>query len=566
MAKIKKAAALLICCTLFTTWMPAFAVDKTEPLPPSWCAAADYTVFPDSAAYKPDVWDQIISLRKDAASGSKDHTGVLNERFTALEKEFKNDPGVQFELGLINFKYFLNRADSIVANCGFKQFEQAYLHSWSMGTRPYAAALWNARMGTIYYKEETACFGHLEDVMSYDEFTMDGFFNTPLYDLYPRREQICRSLTYVAIDGHWILPYSYEKTYVAEKNDRVLIPLGYFTEHMGFRSEWDETNTTVTVYCVHDVIKMTLGSTVAYKNGQMEKLDVAPFRQDGKAYVPLRSVAGLLGQVVQYSAPKQLINIEEDKSVIGDSNMDAWARAMGSMLNYISWGASPEEFGGLKRGTFGATSVLDSFTNTAPKRARTLLSGSWGVNSREALLYQIAALTERGHNGDFLDNVAYINGLSKAQYAAYLSDAGKNAYMIPYTKELGKKWGDRGIMCWDMFRVGNLVQWGYIAGYFTYAEACALAEPAARKICANFKNWDEAYDNYLDGYNWWACVDQSKRKTRVRQDEYDHMKEDYNKPGSLLDDQMFEQGVTPVPGQSYEQILKDAKIEISPAW
>ena len=88
-----------------------------------------------------------------------------------------------------------------------------------------------------------------------------------------------------------------------------------------------------------------------------------------------------------------------------------------------------------------------------------------------------------------------------------------------------------------------------------------MAEPAARKICAEFKNWDEAYDNYLDGYNWWARVDLSKGKERVRQKDYDHMKANHNKPGDFLDDQMFEQGVIPVPGLSYEQILKDEKIE-----
>lgn len=561
MARIKKIVAMLLCCTVLTAFLPAFAAGKSEPEPPPWCAASDYTVFPNSAAYDADIWDQIISLRKDAASGSKDHTGALHEKFTELSKTFEDDPGVQFELGLINFKYFLNRADSIVANCGFTQFENAYRRSSGMDPSPYAAALWYARMGTIYYKQETVCYNHLEDVMSYPEFTMDGFFDTPLYDLYPRREQICRSLTYVAIDGHWILPYSYEKTDIVEIEGRVLIPLGYLTEHMGCGSEWDGKDTTVTVHHVQDEIKLTLGSTTAYKNGQSVKLDVAPFRRDGKAFVPLRSVAGLLGQVVEYSAPKQLINILEDKSVVGNSNLDAWARAMGSMINYISWFVTPDEFGGLRRGTFGSTTAVGSFSDTAPVRARETLSGSWGVYNREDLLYQIAALTESGHNDAFLNDVAYINGLSKAQYDAYLSSGGMDAYMIPYTKELGKKWGSRGIMCWDLFRVGNLVQWGYISGYLTYAEACAMAEPAARKICAEFKNWDEAYDNYLDGYNWWARVDLSKGKERVRQKDYDHMKANHNKPGDFLDDQMFEQGVIPVPGLSYEQILKDAKIE-----
>ena len=33
-----------------------------------------------------------------------------------------------------------------------------------------------------------------------------------------------------------------------------------------------------------------------------------------------------------------------------------------------------------------------------------------------------------------------------------------SAYMFPYTKALGEKWGERGILCWDLFRMSNLVQ------------------------------------------------------------------------------------------------------------
>ena len=79
--------------------------------------------------------------------------------------------------------------------------------------------------------------------------------------------------------------------------------------------------------------------------------------------------------------------------------------------------------------------------------------------------------------------------------------------MWPYTKALSEKWGDKGILAWDLFRMSNLAQWGYAAGYVTYAEALALVEPAATLLCETFSSWEEAYENYLDGYNWWSRTD-----------------------------------------------------------
>lgn len=59
-----------------------------------------------------------------------------------------------------------------------------------------------------------------------------------------------------------------------------------------------------------------------------------------------------------------------------------------------------------------------------------------------------------------------------------------------------RKWGCRGILAWDLFRVSTLVQWGYVAGYVTYHEALALLQPAAQALSESFKSRDEACDQY----------------------------------------------------------------------
>ena len=129
--------------------------------------------------------------------------------------------------------------------------------------------------------------------------------------------------------------------------------------------------------------------------------------------------------------------------------------------------------------------------------------------------------------------------------------------MFPYTKQLGEKWGDRGILCWDLFRMSSLIQWGYVAGYVTYPEALALLEPAATLLRENFSSWEEAYENYLEGYNWWArndVLDKDIWETN-RGSTYKMIAADKNYP--ILDDTLFETGVIPVPGVTAEQLLQE---------
>lgn len=114
-----------------------------------------------------------------------------------------------------------------------------------------------------------------------------------------------------------------------------------------------------------------------------------------------------------------------------------------------------------------------------------------------------------------------------------------------------KNGGDRGILCWDLFRMSNLVQWGYEAGYLTYPEALALLEPAAVRLKEAFSSWDEAYENYLDGYNWWARNDMTGpiRLGDFRGKRYLLLKES-EATSALFDDALFSCAVLPVPGLS----------------
>lgn len=113
--------------------------------------------------------------------------------------------------------------------------------------------------------------------------------------------------------------------------------------------------------------------------------------------------------------------------------------------------------------------------------ARYMLENGWSIHDRAELIETVCAMTVAGHNASFLHDVNMISSMTDAQYRALLSQAtGMDAYMFPYTKALGEKWGERGILCWDLFRMSNLVQWGYVAGYLTYPEAWRCWSPRPR--------------------------------------------------------------------------------------
>ena len=111
-----------------------------------------------------------------------------------------------------------------------------------------------------------------------------------------------------------------------------------------------------------------------------------------------------------------------------------------------------------------------------------------------------------------------------------------------------------------MLGMSDLVQWGYTAGYVTYTEALALLEPAATLLCESFSSWDEAYENYLDGYNWWArnnVLGQNVWETE-RGETYVRMRES-EETSYLFDDALFSEGVIPVHGITAQQLLDEAR-------
>ena len=174
-------------------------------------------------------------------------------------------------------------------------------------------------------------------------------------------------------------------------------------------------------------------------------------------------------------------------------------------------------------------------------------------------------MTYHGHNDAFQEAAAIVNSLTDQELELLISMSGEtDKYMWPYTKEVSERWGDKGILSWDLCRMGAMVQWTYTAGYLTYREALELVEPAARLAQETFTDWDEFYLNYLDGYSWWARDDVYTLRAKI---EEEFMNERGNLDGyktwmahpvssyymnmsnrtGLLDDSLFKTGVIGLP-------------------
>lgn len=558
------------------------------PAPPAWVKADEYTVFAGDAVYGRDAWNRILRLRADAAAGNREpqegdalysdwDIWVKYPNGTSGRKELS--AGEWFERGLIAMQYAANSDTGRKSSTAYWCFTELG-HLLPRQTAVQADLqhqldlLWLIRASflnwgptaageDLYSICSVACQSYVTLKKS-REITLNAVFDTPLMDgLSPAgRARIQQEVAdivrrvLVSLDGEVLSENRVVNNGREIRNDpvvvngRTMVPIRWIAERLGADVEWVAATKAASLIRAGVRIDLPIGSTTAYRNGVAFEMDVAPYVKDGSTMIPVRYVAEFFQQKVSFRSETRTVEITENKELAGNSNLESWALPMGAMLNKLNGRDGPGVLGGFSRaGGAGLSSR---------KFARNILnSASWGILSREDLIATVTRMTAHGHNDSFLADAAWINGMTGAEYQNILKNAqGMDVYMFPYTKQLAAKWGTRGILCWDLFRMSNLVQWGYLAGYVTYGEALALLEPAARALHDNFTSWDQAYENYLDGYNWWArnnVLDQNIWET-TRGKYYQTMKAD-RELQTLFDDALFRTPVVGVPGLTAEQLL-----------
>lgn len=574
---MKKLLALLLSMVMAASLtVPALAASSSgavTPTPPDWMPAEHYLVIPGDEAYQPENWAKILEKRADAASGA------------LPTDEDKHDPtgspAMRYEMALVRLKYAENAGGAATAEgrSAFYQAGRAFssassswydLNGKQHDRLSYMMQVWCQRCYALrgsFNGNTPRQAAILYQCLTALGMTMDDFYDAPYVpDVTPEdkvllaqyvedaRQKAARVKLY--LDGESIIRDDDVPPEI--KDGRTMIPIRALAERLGADVDWDQATKQVTLKRAGVTIVMTVDSKTAYVNGKAVEMDVAPYITNGRTLIPARYVAEFFGQKVDWDNAERRVDVTEDKTVVGSSNLEAWALPMGAMLADINGGDYT------RFGVYGRTEQLyvdpddaivnpDAEIGLACMNVRNSLIRGWDINSREELIATVCSMTLHGHNDSFFEAVEVGNALTQTQYNEIISKGGVDAYMFPYTKQLSEKWGDRGILCWDLFRMANLVQWGYTAGYVTYSEALALLEPAATLLRENFSSWDEAYENYLDGYNWWARNDVLNRDIwdTPRGRIYQRMAD-----SEIFDDALFETGVIPVPGVTAAELLQ----------
>jgi len=292
--------------------------------------------------------------------------------------------------------------------------------------------------------------------------------------------------------------------YVA--NGRTLIPIRSVTEALGAKVDWDGATRTVTIYRAAKEIIMVIDEEYATVNGERYKLDAAPSITGGSTYLPLRFVSEHFSQLVEWNGADRTVKITENMGFArDDANIREWMIGCSAILAKVNK-LDPYSIG------------MTTRTSESAAAQRRALSGSWNCENREDVIITILAMTDGGHAEQFRIDAGLANSFSDAEYEAILGlSEGLDRYMWPLVKELNAKWGEKGIKAWDWYRMIHLAGWGYIAGYIELEEVYMLVEPIAQRLKDTFTSWDEATENYMDGYAYWSCTDVSQENTPYKQ-------------------------------------------------
>ena len=555
--------ALVCLCAL----LPAAFAASDSPTPPGWIPEKNYVVLPGDEVYQSENWAKVLSLRAEAEAGAQLPDAGAEVADTSA--------GMCYETGLLRLRYAQNAPDAAGAQRAYYSAYRAFsaaASNWKdqngdqLDSVYYALSLWSNRAALLYDFDYSPYLAvSLDRNLTALGLTLADFYDAPYMDQVSDgdREKVAQAVhayqnrVALYLDGHQLFAgYNVGGVTAAQpeiRNNRTMIPIRTLAEHLGADVEWVQETSQVVMTRAGVQVIMTLNQTTATVDGKAIQMDVAPYAADGRTLIPARYVAEFFDQSVTWDAENRRVDVQEDKTAVGDSNLEAWALPMGAMLSSLNAG-DPSWFGLYSRGLPVAGSGSGAYTTNDPpyKSCRRTLSDDWGIDSREALITTVCSMTLHGHNDSFQEAAGLVNGLSASGYQELLNESGEvDRYMWPQTKALSEKWWDRGILCWDLFRMSNLVQWGYEAGYLTYPEALALLEPAAVRLKEAFSSWDEAYENYLDGYNWWARNDMTGQSVweTSRGKRYLLLKES-EATSALFDDALFSCAVLPVPGLS----------------
>ena len=528
-----------------------YHANDVTPTAPSW-ADGDYVTFERTSAYTPENWAVITDLRARAARGedvTKDINSFYKKFICPGSGTRTYDHGIQYELLLIEAENKLHGHDGqtlpvgtvSISSASYTEEQQNSITRWElrgMGAAGHTRYI-DLKLYEIYYQDlydvdqnsdngirsyDPACTKVLG--MSLPDFFAEPWFNgmehcpAPIYfdndcptgspassasDSYPARwwldsvyteDGVTRvdlelvggglSLKRGAEDYHLTSP---ETAWAKEERNSS----GELTT-----VEMDWNGTTIRVS--RDSSSVRVGNqTVSLGAKVVAHTD--PISKKTHLYVPMSFLTDVLGETVTYDESSGIWFVNHTHQ-ISDPTLEKWALALSAVMSRRGDG-NPYYFGMYNRCMRMQTQFVPSPADSsrlmryysfypAYHIAAAQLERSWGCTSAEEIQTQARLLTASPN----------------PQYPA-----------------------------WDLFRVAHIASWGYAANYLTADEALALVKPAAQKLQKAYTCWDDAYDDWMNGYR--EVFGGDAEECALRQQIYATLKEEQAARGVLFEDALF---------------------------
>lgn len=551
-------ATFLTLCICAGFALPALAAqDAQKPVAPAWIKAEEYVVFEDDPSfYESDSWREVVAIREivdtDTEQAYKRAIELyVKQRDTEMSLR---PPALSFELALIFDRvayHGVGENSMLYANTssGF-----SIIYTENKGQKPdYAQCLWNVRTTICYYQKNIETPHPPYEVFDgIGDFVNRWTFKTWNYMVDDERYSFDKFTNYWGFDHLKTLPlWADFKDYIyvqfdkralsadsapEELNGRVMLPIRALAEAAGATVSWDGATGTVTLKQRARTVSVIIGSETAYIDSTAYTLDAPAYAKDGRTMLPIRFISEALGLSVEWRAGRVVNIISPGMAFMDKTTIDEIAIGMGSILEYE---------GSNYLSTF-------AFTKAGSTSAKESLRNGWGISSREGLISTVVDFTENGgHNEMYRGEVEEMKAMSAAEQKA-VKENYADGYMVNQILNWDKKWGDTGVVAWDLCRMSTLVQRGYRSGYITLEEALALVYPSVEKFRTTFHSWDEGIDNYLDGYAWWSRSDISEK--RPRESNYTAIKAKWPE---VYNDDWFTQECPAPTGVTYEELKSE---------
>lgn len=236
---------------------------------------------------------------------------------------------------------------------------------------------------------------------------------------------------------------------------------------------------------------------------------------------------GALQELSQIQTEKK----EEEQSGVEMTDTLRWCSAAYAILTEIN---------GRDYTTFETVPI----TEVTKEMQQQSLEEWWDVTDRESADENLEWIMTEGHRTGFVEQVRFleecgINEVEPDMRAKFVYDnfevTMEEASYYENAYNMYEVYGEHAIDAWDYCRALSLMNFYYVAGYYSEEEAKDKSFEIALELQPLYSSWDELIDSYLRGYEYWAEESSDERRAI-----YEELQERDDNPYAVVYDTVLE--------------------------